>query len=97
VPQYEYEKRFRLEFKSLSRESQSAFLEAVRRFVAALKEGRAPDNGLGIKEMKGHPGIYEFRYSRRGRATFEYLGEKRGNEAKVNWRRLGGHEIYREP
>ena len=97
MPIYEWERRFGVEFKKLSKENQDAFLEAVARFVASLKAGRAPEPSLGIKEMTDHPGIFEFHYSKWGRATFHYGSEERGSNALVVWRRIGGHEIYRKP
>lgn len=81
----------------MSPANQLAFREAVMRFVAALKEGRLPDPGLGIRQMTDHPGIYEFHYSRSGRATFHYGSDERGTDALMVWRRIGGHEIYRKP
>ena len=40
------------------------------RFLAALKADRPFEAGLGIGEMTDHPGIFEFRFSASGRATF---------------------------
>jgi hypothetical protein len=74
-----------------------AFLRAKDRLVAALKAGRPLDVGLGVHQIADHPGIYELRYSARGRATFSYGSTARGADAHVIWRRIGGHEIYREP
>jgi len=65
--------------------------------IATLKAGRALDVGLGVRQMTDHPGIYEYRFSAGGRATFNYGSEARGANAYVIWRRIGGHEIYREP
>jgi hypothetical protein len=47
--------------------------------------------------MSGHPGVYEFRFSAGGRATFHYGKPVIPGEAHVIWRRIGGHEIYQEP
>jgi hypothetical protein len=97
VPKYIRQRLFQAEYARLSAANQLAFKEAVMRFVVALKEGRLPDPGLGIRQMTNHPGIYEFHYSRSGRATFHYGSADRGPDALVVWRRIGGHEIYRKP
>jgi mRNA-degrading endonuclease RelE of RelBE toxin-antitoxin system len=97
MTQYDWHRRFMAEYERLSKEDQDAFQAAIKRFVAALREGRAFDPGLGIRQMTGHPGIYEFHFSKRGRATFHYKTEERGKEADVMWRRIGGHEIYKQP
>ncbi|MGH2387018.1 MAG: hypothetical protein ACRDIE_02350 [Chloroflexota bacterium] len=94
---YRRRNRFAAEFERLSSEEQKAFRDAVARFVTALREGRTPDNGLGIRQMTNNPGVYEFHFSQRGRATFHYGTEERGKDAEVVWRRIGGHEIYRRP
>ena len=58
---------------------------------------------LGITEMGGHPGVYEFHYSAAGRATFHYGDPVIPGEVHVVWRRRGtrrggsSHEIYQEP
>jgi hypothetical protein len=97
VPTYSFEPRFGREFARLDATAARAFLRAKNRFVAALKAGRPFEAGLGIAEMTGHPGIFEFHFSDGGRATFHYGNDGRGPAAHVIWRRIGGHEIYREP
>jgi len=49
------------------------------------------------KDVEGAKGIWEmtWEWSNR-RATFEYV-EVGGGEVAIRWRRIGGHEIYREP
>jgi hypothetical protein len=47
--------------------------------------------------MADHPGIYEFHFSAGGRATFHFGDPIVEGEAHIVWRRIGGHEIYREP
>jgi hypothetical protein len=94
---YDRYNRFASEFDQLSSEEQKAFRTAVARFVAALWENRVPDANLGIRQMTDHTGVYEFHFSKRGRATFHYKTEERGKNADIMWRRIGGHEIYRKP
>jgi hypothetical protein len=94
---YRRRNRFATEFGNLSAEDRKAFREAVARFVAALRSGSSPDPSLGISQLVNHPGIYEFHFSKRGRATFHYETEERGKDAEIMWRRIGGHEIYKNP
>lgn len=97
LPTYEVDPRFARDFARLGTTEARAFVRAKNRFVAALKANRAPDPGLGIQQLTGHPGKYEFHFSDTGRATFEYGSTARGREAHVRWRRIGGHVIYTNP
>lgn len=97
MPTYAWQARFMREYRALSRQDKASFRRAKDRFVAALRADRPPEAGLGIEEMAGRPGIFEFHYSAGGRATFAYGTTARGADAHVIWRRIGGHEIYREP
>lgn len=97
LPTYSSDPRFDREFAALSTTDARAFLWAKDRFVAALKANRPPEPGLGIRQLVGHPGIFEFHFSDAGRATFEYGSAARGPEAYVIWRRIGGHDIYDNP
>ena len=97
MPHFSWHPDFMHDFHALSTTDQEAFMSARDRFVDALKAGRAPDPGLGIHQLAGHPGIYAFRFSQRGRASFQYETDARGPDAHVYWRRVGGHEIYNNP
>jgi hypothetical protein len=97
MPRYGWLARFMHEYRALSPQDKAAFLRARTRFVTASREGRVIDSGLGVHQMTNHPGIFEFRFSARGRATFHYGSTARGDDAYVIWRRIGGHEIYDEP
>jgi hypothetical protein len=81
----------------LARTDRKAFRRAKDRFVAALQAKRVHEAGLGIREMTDHPGIFEFRFTARGRATFHYGDPVIESEVHIVWRHIGGHEIYREP
>jgi hypothetical protein len=85
------------EYLALSARDAAAFRRARDRFIAALQAQRRPEAGLGISEMGGHPGVYEFHYSGGGRATFHYGEPVIKGDVHVVWRRIGGHEIYRAP
>ena len=97
MPTYCVDPRFSRELARLSPAQLRAFLRAKDRLVAALKAERHLDAGLGVHQLHDHPGISEFRFSAGGRATFRYGTSERGDAAHIVWRRIGGHEIYREP
>jgi hypothetical protein len=83
LPTYSADPRFRHELAGLSQAEVRAFLRAKDRLVAALKAGRMLDVELGVHQMTDHPGIFEFWFSARGRATFHYGTDGRGPSAHV--------------
>jgi hypothetical protein len=96
VPTYAWRPRFRRDFHQLSAEQQRAFLAVVRLFVEGLRQGRL-DPRLRVKRVQGRPGAWEMTWAPDGRATFEYGEEVRPGEPHVIWRRVGTHEVFREP
>ncbi len=99
-PRYSAPESFRREFRRLDPAMQQAFLAARDGLVAALKH-HPPEFAphLRIKRVQGHPKIWELTYAPDGRATFEY-GEPKPedpNDPHVVWRRLGTHDVLREP
>jgi hypothetical protein len=97
LPTYSVDPRFTRDYAGLSPEEVRAFLRAKNRFVADLKAGLGIRRGSGVHQLAGHPGIYEFRWSLRGRATFELGPAVIAGQVHVIWRRIGGHEIYGDP
>jgi hypothetical protein len=72
------------------------FVEACER-VAIDPAAKWPDS-LRVKDVEGAPGIFEVTFSFAGpsiRATFEWT--RIDGARAVRWRRIGGHEIVREP
>jgi hypothetical protein len=100
VPTFERGSRFDREFRRLSREMQRAFLglEVLPLFIAALR-ATPPDfpPQLRVKRVEGSPGVWEMSFAADGRATFEYGAERIPGSPHVVWRRIGRHEILREP
>jgi hypothetical protein len=47
--------------------------------------------------VQGHPDVYEMTREPDSRATFHYGGERIPGEPHIVWRRIGGHEILKEP
>lgn len=89
--------RFRTEFRQLAPAQQAAFLIAVGHFVDDLRAGGRFRKGLRVKGVKSAPGVFEMTWAPDGRATFQ-LGEPvRGGEPHIIWRRVGTHDVFREP
>ena len=76
---------------------QEAFLQAVEQFVDELRSGIGFRKGLRIKGVKGAAGVYELTWADDGRATFQYGPEVTNGEPHVVWRRVGTHDIFKNP
>jgi hypothetical protein len=98
VPTYELPRSALAEYEKLSRQQRRAFRRALREFVAALRH-KPPEfpPRLRVKRVQGHSGVWEFSFAPDGRATFEYGAEQVPGEPHVIWRRIGSHDILREP
>lgn len=95
--------KFRQDMNGLPIEHQRMFLGLMREFNAAC-EAYAVDRGtiwpakFRVKQMVGVKGVWEMTWSYSspdGRATFEFT--QIDGETGVLWRRIGRHEIYKEP
>jgi hypothetical protein len=96
VPIYETLDAFWRDWARLTADEKSAFLRTVETFVADLDAGRIR-SGLRVEHVQGTRGIYELTWADDGHATFEYGSEQRVGEPHVIWRRIGTHDIFREP
>ena len=76
---------------------QEAFLQAVEQFVDELRSGIGFRKGLRIKGVKGAAGVYELTWADDGRGTFQYGPEVTNGEPHVVWRRVGTHDIFKNP
>jgi hypothetical protein len=97
MPTYAWFERFRADFARLSPAQQSAFLQAVEQFVADLRMGDGFRKGLRVRGVKGATGVYELTWADDGRATFQYGPEITNGEPHVVWRRVGTHDIFKNP
>ena len=88
--------RFRADFGGLSSAQQVAFLLAVEQSVADVEVGSFR-KGLRVKGVKGAPGIFEMTWAPNGRATIEYGAEIHADSPHVVWRRVGTHDIFKQP
>lgn len=96
MPTHSERQRFLREYARLTNEQRRAFLAAVRRFVAGLAGGEF-DPRLRVKRVKGQPGVWEMTWAPDGRATFEYGEEVMAGDPHILWRRVGTHDIFRQP
>ena len=67
-------------------------------FIAALR-ATPPEfaPALRVKRLQGSPGVWEVTFAPDGRATFSYGKEIRPGEPHVIWRRVGTHDVLRDP
>ena len=95
--------RFLGDYARLSGREDALFAGVVRRINTsfAASHGRWPPSwpaALRIKPVQGATGVWELTWSFSGpdgRATFEFVTVDA--EPAIRWRRIGGHEIFREP
>jgi hypothetical protein len=97
VPTFAWLARFGADFDRLTPAQQAAFLAAVAQFVEDLRKGGQFRKGLRIKGVQGASGIFEMTWADDGRATFQYGDALLEGEPHVIWRRVGTHDVFRQP
>ena len=97
VPTYEPLPRFDEDWDRLSDEQRERFMKAVGEFEEDLAAGMRPRPGLRVKGVKSAPGVFELTWAPDGRATWSYGGEKVPGEPHIIWRRIGTHDIFKNP
>jgi hypothetical protein len=99
---YERTERARRDYARLSDNEKQLFKDAVALLNEAYdRRGDRPvpvwPKQLRVKDVEGATGVWEMTWRwPDGRATFEYVRIANG-ELAIRWRRIGGHEIFREP
>jgi hypothetical protein len=96
LPTFEWLARFGSDFDALTPAQRTAFLLAITQFVEDMRTGQFR-KGLRVKGVKGAKGIYELTWADDGRATFQYGEAVTEGQPHVIWRRIGTHDIFREP
>ena len=96
MPTYVRTESFKRDHAALTPAQEAAFREVVTHFIQDLPTGRFRKE-LRVKGVKGARGIYEMTWAGDGRATFRYGEPKIEGEPHVIWRRIGTHDIFREP
>lgn len=97
MPTFERTPQFKREFKALPSDQRDAFKRAVRDWVKDLKAHGIQPNDPRVAGMSSAPGVFEFRWAANGRATFEWGRQQVAGEPHVKWRRIGGHDIFKQP
>ena len=97
MPTFAWLARFGADFDRLSRAQQASFLAAIAQFVEDLREGGRFRKGLRVKGVQGASGVFEMTWAHDGPATFQYGDTVVEGEAHVIWRRVGTHDIFRQP
>jgi hypothetical protein len=96
VPTYEVSASARRDYQQLTREQRRQWRTALEQFVGDLRAGQFHPR-LRVKRVQGHDGIWEMTWGPNGRATFEYGRPIRSGEPHIIWRRIGTHDIFRQP
>lgn len=99
MPTWDKLARFRHDWKKLTEAEKRLFLAAVTMFVEDLRAGNGFRKSLRVKPVQGKDGVWEMTWSMGsfdGRATFEFGDEVVEGEPHVIWRRIGGHEIFKD-
>lgn len=96
MPTWDQTARFRSDFAALTPTQRAAFALAVTHFVHDLGAGRFR-KGLRVKKLTGWPDVWEVTWADDGRATFSFSEPVVEGEAHIVWRRIGTHDVLRNP
>jgi hypothetical protein len=97
MPTHDERDPFFRDYLSLSPGDQSQFRLAVRKMVNDLRAGQGFRFSLRVKGVQGHAGIFEMTWAGDGRATFQYRTPVLLGDVHIIWRRIGEHEILKNP
>ena len=85
------------DWRTLTPEQKRAFKAAVRVMVADLRAKQPFQASLRVKRVQKVKGVYEMTWALDGRATFEFGPPRIAGEVYIIWRRIGGHDIFKQP
>jgi hypothetical protein len=71
-------------------------LAVLALFVADLDRGEFSPR-LRVKRVVSHPGVWELSWGPDDRATFHFGTEVQSGDPHIVWRRIGTHDIFRDP
>lgn len=97
MPTHTETDRFWRDWRGLTKEQKKSFRKAVKDFIEDLATGQFR-KGLRVGHIEGTDSIFEMTWEgSNGRATFQYGPEVQPGQAHVIWRRVGTHDIFRNP
>jgi len=96
-PTFELGSRVKSDWQKLSSAENARFREARKQFTSDLEAGLGFRPRLRVKGVQGHPNVFEMTWAPDGRATFEYGSEQIRGKAHIVWRRIGSHNILKNP
>jgi hypothetical protein len=97
MPTHEEDAQFVRDFAALTAPQRSRFLDALRKLVNDLNVGQPIRPGVRVKGVRGHQGVFEMTWAPDGRATFHYGTSPKAGDTHIIWRRIGGHDILKQP
>lgn len=105
MPTFFVEARFWNDYNRMSGHDQALFKQARDEFIRVLREwqnaGRPGvprfPKSLGIRPMVHRRGVMELAWAPDGRCTWQYSTPQRPGRLHIIWRRIGSHEIYKDP
>lgn len=97
MPTFEALARFLKDYGRLDQDQRRAFAAARQVFVDDLRTGRGFRPGPRVKRVQSTADVWEMSWAPDGRATWQYGDERKPGEQHVIWRRIGTHNVFREP
>ena len=97
MPTFQVTARFERDWKQLTPDLWSRFQRVITgQFAPDLARG-AYRAGLRVKGVQAAPGVFEMTWAPDGRATFSYGPPQQSRRPHIIWRRIGTHDVFREP
>lgn len=87
---------FKRDLKKLPKTQREIFADAVQEFVEDAVTGKF-QSSLRVKRVQGTSEVFEMTWAPDGRATWQYGKPIRAKESHIIWRRVGTHEVFRNP
>ncbi|WIG61937.1 MAG: hypothetical protein OJF49_004686 [Ktedonobacterales bacterium] len=97
MPTHDEEPSFWHDWALLTPKQRKEFRKAVKKLNIDLVAKTGFRAGLRIKAVQGHPGVFEMTWAPDGRATFTYGAPVHAGEPHIRWRRVGTHDILKNP
>lgn len=97
MPTHDEADSFWHDWDKLTEAQQDQFLVAVAKMVDDIRLGQGFRKGLRVKGVQRRPGTYEMTWADDGRAIFEYGLSPRAGDTHIIWRRVGTHDILKNP